>query len=197
MTAIPLDFIDSGDGVSPLGHRIAGWVRRLGSAKVVAREFGVAVKTAESWRAGNLPQMRHFAAMVDRWGEAFLLDVFEPVLEADALLDRRLERLQNEISSIREEIVADETNQSRMGAFVGEAARLGGRVARQTSKAVAEAGRCAVARPARSLFVGAIAASALTAPAAAQTMDDADDWRMTRTVRVRPSSGSQGGRGQQ
>ena len=102
MTTVPISFIDDGDGVSVIGERIAVWVRREGQAKQVARVFGVAIATATQWRIGHNPQFRHLLKMIDRWGEAFLLDVFEPVLtESDVSLDRRLDRLGQEFSAFR------------------------------------------------------------------------------------------------
>lgn len=87
--------------------RISQWCRQY-DHKTLARMFGVEPRTAKSWRAGQMPLGKHLALMVGQWGEAFLQDVFAPVLaETDDQLDRRLERLEREIQSIRRHANAD------------------------------------------------------------------------------------------
>ena len=99
-----------------VGARIARWIARE-SEKEAARAFGVSPRTVKSWRAGQLPQMRHLMAMASRWGEAFLDDVFAPVLSQDTKLTVRLERLEAEIAAIRREVTR--TSRESAGAAPG------------------------------------------------------------------------------
>ena len=96
--------VTTAGGVSTVGARIARWVSRE-SEKEAARVFGVSLRTVKSWRSGHLPQMRHLMAMTTRWGEAFLEDVFSPLLADGATLANRLERLEAEVAAIRREVV--------------------------------------------------------------------------------------------
>ena len=90
-----------------VGERIAAWCRTY-DYKSLARMFGVEPRTAKAWRTGSLPQMKHLIAMAQFWGEGFLQDIFQDVLvETDAALDRRLERLERELHSIRRDLHAD------------------------------------------------------------------------------------------
>lgn len=102
MGAVPLKIPvldDVSDVGRVLGDRVAAWVRREGSAKEVARIFGVAVKTAENWRAGQPPLAKHLWAMVGYWGAPFLEDVFAPQLaENDRNAARQIARLKHDIA---------------------------------------------------------------------------------------------------
>lgn len=91
-----------GSAADAVGGRIALWLSRW-QAKEIARLFGVEPRTAKSWRQGCLPQMRHLVAMVDRWGVAFLDDVFAPVL-GDLPADLRLERVQRDLDAIQADL---------------------------------------------------------------------------------------------
>ena len=87
------------------GERLAAWLQPM-SAKALAVEFEVDWRTSERWKAGQLPGFRHFAAMVDRWGAAFVEHVFAPALLADrdVALDRRLERAMAELATLRADL---------------------------------------------------------------------------------------------
>jgi hypothetical protein len=101
MVTTTLDLLNAANGTHPVGERIAVWCGQY-QAKELARMFDVAPRTAEGWRAGRLPQMRHLIAMAEQWGISFLEDTFEPVLnETDTSLDYRLERIERDIHALR------------------------------------------------------------------------------------------------
>ncbi|WP_395830291.1 hypothetical protein [Elstera sp.] len=102
MGAFPIDFLSAAQGRHPVGERIADWIDPY-PAKLLAGWFGVSLKTAESWRAGHFPQMRHLLAMVERWGEGFAAHVLAPVL-GEAPLVARLDRLARELTMIQGEV---------------------------------------------------------------------------------------------
>ena len=101
-----LDIINTSCGPHPVGELIAVWCKRY-TVKTLARKFSVQERTVTSWRAGNLPQMRHIIQMADAWGMSFLEDVFEPVLDqSEAPLEARLERIEQDIHHIRSKIAS-------------------------------------------------------------------------------------------
>ena len=111
-------------GSAEPGERLAAWLRPM-SAKGLAAEFRVDWRTAERWRAGQLPGFGHFARMVDRWGVAFVSYIFEPSLLADRdlALDARLERIAAELATVQGEIRAGDSDLGRgAGALAGAAA---------------------------------------------------------------------------
>jgi hypothetical protein len=101
-----MDAVSSAGGPDVVGERIAQWITRE-TEKDAARAFGVSQRTVKSWRAGQLPQMRHLMAMASRWGEAFLEDVFAPLLSDKTSLGDRLLRLESEIAAIRRQVDVD------------------------------------------------------------------------------------------
>lgn len=128
MGAFPIDFLSAGQGRHPVGERIADWIDPY-PAKLLAGWFGVSLKTAESWRAGHFPQMRHLLAMVERWGEGFAAHVLAPVL-GEAPLAHRLDRLARELNLIQGEVadgLASIPNSAGLGSLpAGVAARAAG-----------------------------------------------------------------------
>ena len=111
-------------GAAEPGERMAAWLRPM-TAKALAAEFSVDWRTAERWRAGQLPAFGHFARMVDRWGVAFVSYVFEPSLLADrdVALNARLERIAAELATVQEDIRANHTDDGRgAGALAGATA---------------------------------------------------------------------------
>lgn len=104
MTPATIDlFGASASGLHPVGERIALWFSDA-PAKVIAREFEVAVQTAKGWKRGQLPLMAHFAAMVARWGEDFLDFVFAPALADAPDLAQRLERMEKRAAQFSREL---------------------------------------------------------------------------------------------
>ncbi|WP_366656587.1 hypothetical protein [Fodinicurvata sp. EGI_FJ10296] len=85
-----------------VAERLRGWLRAY-SAKDVARQLDIRLRTVEAWRVGQTsPNLRYLTAMIALWGEPFVRDIFAPVLEDDgADLPKRLERLEHELRSIR------------------------------------------------------------------------------------------------
>ena len=95
------------DFLLPVGERLAGWMRPH-SAKELARMFDVEPRTAKGWRVGCLPQVRHLVRMTQRWGSAFLNDVFSPVLaEPDISTRFRIERIEHELAHLKETLNDD------------------------------------------------------------------------------------------
>lgn len=108
---IPATLImDPETGVSAIGERIAQRVRAAGSRKEVARVFNVSPRTVESWADGNPPAFKHLVAMVDQWGEAFLEEVFAPVLSNRPPLEVRLERMAHDLNAIRADLAEEHGN---------------------------------------------------------------------------------------
>ena len=104
MSMLTLQLVDAAAGGNPVGARIAAWLRPY-QYKEVARLFDVKPRTANAWKAGNLPQMRHLVVMVDRWGLEFLEYIFAPVLnESDLDLEARLESIERSMAVLRGEI---------------------------------------------------------------------------------------------
>jgi hypothetical protein len=132
MSSTVLDFINAGTGSHPVGERIAEWCKPY-QAKELARMFDIAPQTAKSWRRGNLPQMKHLISMADRWGMAFLEDVFSPVLaETETSLAGRLERIEQDIHTLRR----GAEDAERISANTGETTRLGGGKTRRGGEVV-------------------------------------------------------------
>lgn len=96
MTLAAIDLFGmSNSGLHPLGERIAAWHRDV-PAKVLARNFTVAVATAKAWKRGHLPQMGHFDVMVRSYGRDFLDFVFAPALDDLPDLARKLDRMERQ-----------------------------------------------------------------------------------------------------
>lgn len=110
MVSIPLDFIKDENGDSPVAVRIAAFLRLQGTAKQVARQLTPppAIKTVEKWRLGARPSMKHFEAMIDAWGVAFLASVFAPVMDADRTANDRLNLIEAEIALLRKELTHED-----------------------------------------------------------------------------------------
>lgn len=78
-----------------IGPRIRGWLRMVyprPRAKLIAADFGVSIKVAGHWLAGNPPSLRHFVAMAVKWDVGFLMAVLPEALAgmaipADAQID--------------------------------------------------------------------------------------------------------------
>jgi len=118
---------------NPIGERLANWLRPY-PAKELARMFGVEARTAKNWRGGQYPQMRHLILMAERWGVAFLEDIFEPVLsETEVSLSRRLERIEADARRLKQEMEIEEN----CGANSGAASRQLGHPASGRGKMVA------------------------------------------------------------
>ncbi len=101
-----IDLINTSCGPHPVGELIAEWCKRY-TVKKLARKFNVQERTVNSWRAGNLPQMRHIIQMTDAWGLSFLEHVFSPVLDqTESTVEDRLERIEHDVHQLRGEIVA-------------------------------------------------------------------------------------------
>jgi hypothetical protein len=96
MTLATIDLFGmAASGLHPVGERIAAWHRQV-PAKVLARDFAVAVATAKSWKGGHLPQMSHFTVMVRRYGVDFLDFVFAPALDDLPDMAGRLDRMERQ-----------------------------------------------------------------------------------------------------
>ncbi|WP_026986539.1 hypothetical protein [Fodinicurvata fenggangensis] len=103
---------DPDSPVAEVGGRLAIWLRDW-PAKVLARTIGVSVRTAESWKAGQVPQFRHLLAMVDLWGEGFLDYLFAPVLEAqESSVAHQITRIRASLTRLEEELAADAAAQN-------------------------------------------------------------------------------------
>lgn len=121
MTLAATNFLAFGD----IGDAFGVWVRRF-SVKELMAAFAVAEQTAKKWRSGKLPEQRHFAAMVERWGQPFLAAIFAPALaRAETDLIGQLESVEVQISVLRERV----THEAKRGAAVRLAAvEVGGGV---------------------------------------------------------------------
>lgn len=83
-------------------RRFAAWISRW-PAKTLARDFDASPRTVKAWRDGQLPQSTTMTAMVAKWGLGFLEHVFAPVLApSDLDVSRRLDRLQSDLSALKE-----------------------------------------------------------------------------------------------
>ena len=104
------------------GSRVAQWCRAY-DYKTLARMFQVSPRTADGWRQGSPPSTKHLYRMVALWGDAFLQDVFAPVLqEADDDLDRRLERIERDLQATRRAI--NEQAQADRSEVGGQSGRM-------------------------------------------------------------------------
>lgn len=92
------------------------WCRRF-AVKDLMADFGVAEQTAKKWRQGNLPDNKSWVAMVELWGETFLLHVFAPALArlGDDDLGRDLEVIEAKVSLLRERIKHERHRATRKG----------------------------------------------------------------------------------
>jgi hypothetical protein len=139
MSMLTLQIVDAAAGGNPVGGRIARWLKPY-QYKEVARLFAVEPRTANAWKAGNLPQMRHLTAMVERWGIEFLEYIFAPVLaEADLDLEGRLESIERSMAVLRGDI-----REKNMGSSDGAAARRRRSMARPAGPALARPGTARV-----------------------------------------------------
>lgn len=62
-----------------VGGRVAEWLQKQyprGSSKRVARDFACSPNTVKKWLAGARPENKHFDAMFNKWGTAFLSYVY-------------------------------------------------------------------------------------------------------------------------
>ncbi|BAE50317.1 hypothetical protein [Paramagnetospirillum magneticum] len=123
----PVDlFGASASGLHPVGERIALWLADI-PAKVVARDFAVAVHTAKGWKRGHLPLMAHFAAMVTRWGDDFLDFAFAPALAEAPSLSQQLDRMEKraaqfsrDLAELKQQVTHEKVeDQSRRAAGAG------------------------------------------------------------------------------
>lgn len=155
---------DPDSPVAEVGGRLAVWLRDW-PAKVLARTIGVSVRTAESWKAGQVPQFRHLLAMVDLWGEGFLDYLFAPVLEAqESSVAHQITRIRASLTRLEEELAADAaaqnpTTDSRAPAAAASAAGVASHAPGLASHGPGAAspldGDTAVPRTARSLALKA------------------------------------------
>lgn len=104
------------DVTAAMSERFTGFLRTeypRNTAKVVAQELRKVAgdtaptpRTVQSWLdRQNLPQQRHLAACVMRWGRAFLDAYFDPCFGSPDPedLDRRAERLRHDIEFLLKE----------------------------------------------------------------------------------------------
>lgn len=161
------------DGFTACSDSLSGYLRRF-PAKRLARLTGAAVVTAEGWREGRWPQSRHLVRLAEILGEPFLRAAFGPVLEVDAPLALRLERLESEIKTIREGLRDG-------GTGPGAAARCDAVSGRDRGlPAAGGAGRRGAAA-ARRVITGALAALCLWSAVGG---DDDSDWLRPQPARV-------------
>lgn len=162
---------DPDSPVAEVGGRLAVWLRDW-PAKVLARTIGVSVRTAESWKAGHVPQFRHLLAMVDLWGEGFLDYLFAPVLDAqESSVAHQITRIRASLTRLEEELAADaaaqtETTDPRAAAAAASAAGVAphgqGLAAHGVGAAAPPDGDTAAPRAGRSLALKAGLGIALT-----------------------------------
>lgn len=209
MTTAVVDLFGAGtSGLHPVGERLALWFATT-PAKVIARDFGVAIQTAKGWKRGQLPQMAHFAAMAARWGEDFLDFVFAPALADAPDLARRLERMEKRAAQFAAELadLKQQVTHGKMAVGAGECAGSGGGTDGAGAQR-ARLGRAAVSRTLGALlllvFLAApvldVSAAMLAAPSQVSDLldDDSDDGavRLPKAPRlVRPVRGIRRGHG--
>ena len=66
-----------------VGRRIRAWLIQAyphDGAKLAARDFDASPHTTRRWFEGAMPENKHFAAMVRRWGKRFVAFVMEPLV---------------------------------------------------------------------------------------------------------------------
>ena len=96
--------------IAGLGPRVAAFLRHhyvRDRAKLIARELGVSVPTAERWLAGDDPPSWRIEAMYRLWGEPLIRAVFP---EAFAASDSRISQLEAALAEERRRVV-DPANQ--------------------------------------------------------------------------------------
>lgn len=167
-----------------VGEAFGRWVCRW-SVKDLMSMYGCAEQTAKKWRQGQLPENKHMVAMVERWGEEFLLAIFAPVLaQSDMSLERQLCAIENRITLIRERLVDDTHPLSHRGPIADQGGdttaqlgRIDGESGPAPTRSWAKAGRtCAVALALIAVLHGPLA----------DVMGLGDfGARMSRSVRVR------------
>lgn len=82
-----------------VAKRVTSWLSGY-SKKELALIFDVSERTAKGWLAGNLPQNKHLIAMIERWGMAFVEDVFAPALDKEISPYNRLERISRDVRAL-------------------------------------------------------------------------------------------------
>lgn len=82
-----------------VAKRTSSWLSDY-SAKELSVMFDVSERTAKGWRSGNLPQNKHLISMIERWGMAFVEDIFSPALDQQISPYNRLERIQRDVRSL-------------------------------------------------------------------------------------------------
>lgn len=175
MSNITVDY-DPSAAVSEVAERWRIYLENR-PAKVLARDFGVEVRTAEGWKAGTLPQNRHLVAMASVWGAGFLEFIFAPVLaESDMGVARRLKRAEAHLVSINLELARQSGGPETTG-LPDRGADHG---------AARDVRRPTVAEVARRWSSSATIALCLAAMVAGLLFPDPADARPLRTSRYRP-----------
>lgn len=101
--------IDQAVIAGQMGDRVKSWLLQAyptGRAKDIARGEGVALNTAKQWLLGKLPENRHMAAMAQRFGQAFVAFVYEPVCGPMriAVLDSELQDIKQRLGRLQQDI---------------------------------------------------------------------------------------------
>lgn len=92
------------DVAGAVGVRVSYFIRQAhpqDTAKVVARIFGCSPKTVEGWLSGSLPMNRHLIQMMSRWGQRFIVFVFEPAVGTSL----QAYQLDQELKEVKAQIV--------------------------------------------------------------------------------------------
>jgi hypothetical protein len=92
-----------------VGQRTAHWLKQrwpADTAKHVAREFDMSVRTAEGYCAGSPPSNRVWHAMVAKWGKDFISFVYQPHFDwaEQARLEVEIETIQSRLDELREKV---------------------------------------------------------------------------------------------
>lgn len=82
-----------------VSRRASSWLSGY-SAKELSLMFNVTERTAKGWHSGNLPQNKHLISMIERWGMAFVEDIFAPALDQEITPYNRLERIQRDVRAL-------------------------------------------------------------------------------------------------
>lgn len=101
-----------------VGQRTAHWLKQrwpVDTAKYLAREFDLSVRTAEGYCAGGVPSNRVWHAMVARWGKAFVAFIYEPHFDwaEQARLEVEIETIQARLDAVREKVRSRDANPQR------------------------------------------------------------------------------------
>lgn len=62
-----------------VAEKVAEWCKRY-TVKELSYLLEADERTIKSWRAGNLPQTKHFIKMASLWGKPFIDSVYGPVV---------------------------------------------------------------------------------------------------------------------